>query len=146
MRGGGFVRMPSIMSRPSPAIESPPMRAGSGRSAEFDSPHIRVRGCTARNTSGKKKKRKIELVNNSYYDAIIKRIDKVEKCERTGKNRLVTIGNLENAASNLVCKECVTEEIDKEREQCVELFSKHLAKKIANFKAKQNIFASSLHC
>ena len=65
--------MPSILSRPSPAIESPPVKLGSGRGAEFDSPHILVRGCTARNTSGKKKKRKIELKNNSYYDAIIKK-------------------------------------------------------------------------
>ena len=121
--------MLSIISKPSPAIESPPMTVGSGRGAECDSSHSLVRGCTARNTSGKKKKRKIVLENNSYYDAIIKRIGEIKTSERTGKNRLIDIGNLRNAANGLVCKECVAEEIKKEREQCIQIISKHLEKK-----------------
>ena len=86
------------------------------------------------------------LDNNSYHDGIIKSIGEIKKSERTGKNRLITIGHLKNAANGMVCKKFITEEIEDERQQSIEIISKHLAKKIRNVKAKQNTLMSSLHC
>ena len=53
---------------------------------------------------------------------------KLKKSERTGKNRLVTIGHLNNAANGMVCKKCITKEIEDEHQQSLEIISKHLAK------------------
>ena len=128
--------MPSILSRPAPPIGSPAGRPTSKQHADYDSP-ILERGCTARNSSGKKKKRKIVLVNNSYHDAIIARVDEIKKEERTGKNCLITIGNLKNAAEALLCKECVSEEIEGERKRCVEIISSHLSKQKSGFQSKE---------
>ena len=63
--------MPSLISRPFATIEAPSHVPRSRRFAEVDSPGL-LRGCTARNSSGKKKKQKIELDNNPYYKTIIK--------------------------------------------------------------------------
>ena len=86
------------------------------------------RGCTARNTNSKKKKRKIVLINNSYYNTIIARIDEIEK-KHTGQNLLATINHLQNTAESILCKECVTKEIEEERKRCIEIILKHLDKK-----------------
>ena len=90
--------IPYILSLTYATIESPLHKPRSKRNAEYDSQIILLRGCTA-------KKRKVTLVNNDYHDAIMKRIEEVKKEERTGKNRLITIGNLRNAADDVVCKE-----------------------------------------
>ena len=120
--------MPSILSRHDTTIEPPSHVPRSKRTAESDSPDDLPRGCTARNSRGTKKKRKIVLVHNEYYNIIVAKIGEVKRAERTGRNRLVTIGNLGHAADSLLCKECVKEEIEGERKQCVEIISNYLAK------------------
>ena len=84
----------------------------------------------------KRKKRKIVLTNNSYYDTIIARIDEIEKQQYTGQNRLATINHLHNTAESILCKECVTKEINEERKRCIEIISKHLDKKEKNAKQR----------
>ena len=106
--------MPNIFSRPTTTIECPPSRPTLKRHA-VDTQDDMPRGCTARNTNSKKKKRKIVLTNNSYYDTIIARIGEIEKQQHTGQNRLITIDHLQNTAESILCKECVTKEIDEER-------------------------------
>ena len=87
------------------------------------------RGCTGRNTVGKKKKRKIVLENNAYYEKIMERISEIEKEERTGKNRFVNIDNLYNASDGLLCKKYTVDEIQNERRRTVEILANHLANK-----------------
>ena len=120
--------MPNIFSRPNTTIQTPPSRPTSKRHAAV-TPDDMPRGCTARNTTGKKKKRKIVLENNGYYNAIIARIDEIQKIKHTGQNRLATIDHLQNTADGILCKECVTKEIEGERQRCVEIIAKHLDKK-----------------
>jgi len=56
----------------------------------------------------------------------MERIEEIKENERTGKDRFITIDNLDNAANNLVCKECVTEEIEGQRRQRTEIIASHL--------------------
>ena len=67
-------------------------------------------------------------MHNEYYNIIIAKTDEVKRDERTGRNRLITIGNLGYAADSLLCKKYVKEEIEGERKQCVEIISNYLAK------------------
>ena len=69
------------------------------------------------------------IVGNEYHDANMERIEEIKENERTGKNRLITIDILDNAADHLVCKECVTEEIEGERTRCNEIITSRIAKK-----------------
>ena len=71
---GGLVAIPSILSRPFATIESPSHVPRSRRITEVHSPGDLPRGSTARGSSEKKKKQKIELGNNSYYDTIKKKL------------------------------------------------------------------------
>ena len=130
--------MPSIFSRHDTTIEPPSHVPRSKRTAESDSPDDLPRGCTARNSSGTKKKRKIVLVHNEYYNIIVAKIGEVKRAERTGRNRLVTIGNLGHAANSLLCKECVKEEIKDEHKQRVEIISSYLEKNKTDYKTKRN--------
>ena len=77
------------------------------------------------------------LVNNLYHDVIFQRIDEIKKGERNSQNRLVTIGHLNNAVDKLFCKEFVTEAILGERERCIAVISRHLAKSKTKFQSKE---------
>ena len=50
---------------------------------------------------------------------------------------MITIGNLKNAANAVLCKECVSEEIEGERKRCIEIISSHLSKEKSGFKNKE---------
>ena len=78
------------------------------------------------------------LVNNDDHDAIMKRIEEVKKDKRTGKNHLIIIGNLRIAADALVCKECITEELEGERERCVEIIANQFAKQTSQCQDKED--------
>ena len=114
------VRMPSLISRPTAAtIVSPsPPSSRSKRNRSDTLP----RGYTARNSSGKTK-------SNPYHEKILARIGTLKREERTGCNRLVTIGNLHDAADAVVCKECVKEEVESERRRCIQIISQQLVNK-----------------
>ena len=134
----GELGMPPIISRPTAtAIVTPlsPLKPKRWRENIDELP----RGCTGRNTVGKKKKRKIVLENNAYYNKIMERINEVKKKERTGKNRFVNIDNLCNAGDGLLCKKCIIDEIHNERHRTAEIIANHLVKKrTRQFHAKKN--------
>ena len=118
----------TIFSRPAaPANVAPlsPLRPKRRRENKAELP----RGCTGRNTVGKKNKRKIVLENNTFYEKIMERISQIEKEERTVKNRIVNIHNLCNAGDGLLCKKCRTDEIHNERLRTAEIIANHLVNK-----------------
>ena len=57
--------------------------------------------------------------------------------DRTGNNPLVIIGNLRSAAEAIVCKECVKEEIEGERERCVKIIANHFVKQTRQCQDKE---------
>ena len=60
---------------------------------------------------------------------------------------MINIGNLKNAANDVICTECATEKIESEHKRYVELFPSPLSKKKGmNSKAKKDMLTSSLHC
>ena len=65
------------------------------------------------------------LVNNLYYDAIVEKISKLSKEECTGQNRLIDIGKLSSAADLVLCKGCISEEIENERDKTVDILASH---------------------
>jgi len=121
--------MPSILSRPTTTIVSPPSSPKSKRNREYVSTSDRLnRGCTGRNTIGKAVKREIVLDHNDYYKSIMIRLDQMKKEERTGRNRLINIDSLHQASREQLCKKCVIANIENERETIIDVISNHLVK------------------
>ena len=122
--------MPPVLSRPTTTIVSPPSSPKSKRNREYISTSDRLtRGCTGRNTVGRLNSRKVVLEHNDYYDEIIRQIEQVETDKRTGQNRLVSLDNLKVASEDLLCKSCVVEHVEEERQHMIKLFAKHLEKR-----------------
>ena len=124
----GELAMAPVLSRPvATAIVTPlsPLKPKRRKENKAELP----RGCTGRNTVGKKKKRKIVLENNIYYESIMDRINEIEKEERTGKNRFVNIDNLRNAGDGLLCEKRTIDEIHNERLRTAEIIANHLVNK-----------------
>ena len=74
--------MPSIITRPTTTIESPPRQPSSKRPVNVTPDDI-PRGFTARNISSEWKMKKMVLGRNAYYDEIIKRIEEIDETKRT---------------------------------------------------------------
>ena len=123
--------MPSILSRPTTTIVSPPSSPKSKRNREYVSTSDRLnRGCTGRNTIGKAVKREIVLDHNDYYKSIMIRLDQMKKEERTRRNRLINIDYLHQASREQLCKTCVIGNIENERQAIIDVISNHLVKKM----------------
>ena len=119
--------MPSLLSRPAATIFSPPSSPKSKRNREYISTSDRLnRGCTGRNTIGKVINRKIVLDHSDYYNFIMARLNEIETEERTGRNRLINIDNLNQASREQLCKPCVIEKLEDERETIIDVIANHL--------------------
>ena len=66
------------------------------------------------------------------------RFDEIKETELTGRNRLINIYSLHQAAREQLCKICVVAKIENERETIVDVISNHLVNK-KGFTAKQGL-------
>lgn len=66
---------------------------------------------------------------NDHYNCIMLRLNEIETEECTDRNRLINIDNLQQASREQLCKPCVIEKIDNERETIIDVIVDHLIQK-----------------